>query len=180
MINILLIFFLCLGTIIGFRRGLILQSLHLIGTLGSFIIAQLFYKDLAQKLVLMIPFPSTEGNYESKFLNMITNEMTFYNVVSFVILFLLSKVILQFIATVFDYIAQLPLLKQFNHLFGAILGFIESHLLVFIGLFLLSMIPITAIQTKLEESIIANLIANHTPILSNFAKHLFEYAGFII
>lgn len=180
MINLILIFFLCLGTVIGLRRGLILQSLHLIGSLGSFIIAKLFYADLAQKMTLMIPFPSTEGNYESKFLNMITNEMTFYNVVSFIVIFLLCKVILQFIATIFDYIAQLPLLNQMNRIFGAILGFIESHVLLFIVIFLLSMVPVTSVQTKLEESFIANLIANHTPILSQLAKHWFEYVGFII
>lgn len=179
MINILLLFFLILGTVIGLRRGFILQSLHLIGTIGAFIIARMYYAELAKHLVLIVPFPSTEGNYKSEFLNMITNEMTFYNVVAFIILFLISKVILQIVATVFDYIAQLPLLNQMNATLGAVLGFIECYLLLFIVLFLFSMMPNGWIQDHLEGSFISNIIVNYTPILSGIAKSWWENIGMI-
>ncbi|MCE4956268.1 CvpA family protein [Macrococcoides caseolyticum] len=179
MINLILLFFLILGTVIGLRRGFILQSLHLIGTIGAFIIARLYYQELAKHLVLIIPFPSAEGNYKSTFLNMITNEMTFYNVVSFLIIFFLSKVILQMVATVFDYIAQLPLLKQLNVSLGALLGFIECYLVLFILLTLFSMIPNGWIQGHLEGSFISNIIVNYTPILSGIAKSWWENIGWI-
>lgn len=179
MVNLILLFFLILGTVIGLRRGFILQSLHLIGTIGAFIIARIYYSELAKHLVLIIPFPSADGNYKSEFLNMVTNEGTFYNVVSFMILFFLSKVILQIVATVFDYIAQLPLLKQLNSYLGALLGFIECYLLLFIILFLFSMMPNGWIQAHLNDSFISNIIVNYTPILSGLAKSWWENVGLI-
>ncbi|MCU7557106.1 CvpA family protein [Macrococcus capreoli] len=179
MINLLLLFFLILGTVIGLRRGLILQSLHLIGTIGAFIVARMYYAPLAQKMELIIPFPSAEGNYKSAFLNMVTNEMTFYNVVSFIILFFITKVILQMVATVFDYIAQLPILKQLNAMLGAVLGFVECYLLLFIVLFLFSMMPNGWIQAHLNGSFISNIIVNYTPILSGIAKSWWETVGVI-
>lgn len=179
MINIILLFFLILGSVIGLRRGFILQSLHLIGTIGAFIIARMYYAELAKHLVLIVPFPSTEGNYKSAFLNMITNEMTFYNVVSFIIIFFISKVLLQMVATVFDYIAQLPILKQMNAALGALLGFIECYLLIFIVLILFSMMPNGWIQDHLEGSFISNAIVNYTPILSGIAKSWWENIGVI-
>lgn len=180
MINLLLLFFLILGTVIGLRRGFILQSLHLLGTVGSLIIARMYYAELAKHLVLIIPFPSAEGNYKSEFLNMVTNEMTFYNVVSFIIIFFMSKVILQIVATVFDYISQLPLLKQLNASLGAVLGFIECYLLLFFVLFLFSMMPNGWIQEHLQGSFISNFIVNYTPVLSGIAKSWWENIGLIL
>ncbi|WP_414055131.1 CvpA family protein [Macrococcus equi] len=179
MINVILLFFLILGTVIGLRRGFILQSLHLIGTIGAFIIARMYYAALAKHLVLIIPFPSAEGHYQSHFLNMVTNEMTFYNVVSFIIIFFVSKVLLQMVATVFDYIAQLPLLKQMNAALGALLGFIECYLLLFIVLFLFAMMPNGWIQDHLEGSFISNIIVNYTPVISGIAKSWWENIGMI-
>lgn len=170
MLDILILFILIMGTVIGYRRGFILQSLHLIGTIGAFIIARMFYLPLANKLTLLIPFPSANTSHDSSFLNLVTNEHTFYNLISFIILFVFSKMILQIIGTVFDYIAQIPILKQMNMGLGLLLGFIECYLGLFLFLFLLAMLPISFIETHINKSNLANIIVNHTPFLSGIIK----------
>ncbi len=178
MIDIILLFFLVLGAVIGLRRGFILQSMHLIGTIGSLIIARIFYKELAEKLDMIIPYPS--ANQQAPVLiDWIDSEHAFYNIVSFIFIFIFSKVILQMIATVFDYIAQLPLLKQLNAWLGSLLGFIESYILVFLLFFFIAMIPLPFIQERIDGSFIAKFVVEYTPILSSRAIHWFENAAFI-
>lgn len=178
MIDALLLFFLILGTVIGLRRGFVLQSMHLIGTIGALIIARLFYQQLADKLDLIVPYPSTQLD-NSVLLNWIDGEHAFYRAVSFVFLFVVGKVVLQMVATVFDYLAQLPLLKQLNGLLGSIFGFIESYLVIFIVIFFIAMIPIPFVQDKVHNSHIAKLIVEYTPILSSRAVHWFQTAAFM-
>ncbi|TDM10643.1 CvpA family protein [Macrococcus lamae] len=178
MIDIILLFFLVLGTVIGLRRGFILQSMHLIGTISSLVIARIFYRGLAEKLDMIIPYPSA-NQQSSVLIDWIDSEHAFYNIVSFIFLFIISKVILQMVATVFDYIAQLPLLKQLNASLGSLLGFIESYLLVFILFFFVAMIPAPFIQERIDGSHIARFIVEYTPILSNRAIHWFQNAAFI-
>ena len=178
MIDIILLFFLVLGTIIGLRRGFILQSMHLIGTIGALIIARIFYKGLAQQLDLIVPYPS--GQTITTIIPWADAEYAFYNVISFIFLFIVSKIILQMVATVFDYIAQLPLLKQMNALLGSILGLIESYLVMFVVFFFVAMIPASQIQDRLQQSVIAKTVIEYTPILSNRAIHWFQDIALIL
>lgn len=178
MIDIILLFFLLLGAIIGLRRGFILQSLHLIGTVGALVIARLFYQPLADKLALIVPYPAA-GETPKVLINWADGEHAFYNVISFIFLFIVSKVVLQMVATVFDYIAQLPLLKQLNKSLGSLLGFIESYLVIFIAFFFIAMIPAPAIQARIQGSTLARAIIEYTPILSNRAIDWFQHIAFI-
>lgn len=178
MIDVVLLFFLILGTVIGLRRGFILQSMHLIGTVGALIIARLFYQQLASKLDLIVPYPSAQLD-NNVLLNWIDGEHAFYRAVSFVFLFIVGKIILQMVATVFDYLAQLPLLKQLNGLLGSVFGFVESYVVIFIIIFFIAMIPIPMIQEKMHDSYIAKLIVEYTPILSSRAVHWFQTAAFL-
>ncbi|TDM04487.1 CvpA family protein [Macrococcus carouselicus] len=178
MIDIILLFFLILGSIVGLRRGFILQSMHLIGTMGALIIARIFYQSLAEKLELIVPYPAA-GDTPEVLINWQDGEQAFYNIISFIFLFLVSKVMLQMVATVFDYIAQLPLLKQLNKSLGSLLGFIESYLLLFIIFFFIAMIPAPAVQERIQSSHLARAIIEYTPILSNRAIDWFQHIALI-
>ncbi|GGB03764.1 CvpA family protein [Macrococcus hajekii] len=178
MIDIILLFFLLLGSIIGLRRGFILQSMHLIGTIGALVIARLFYQPLADKLQLIVPYPSV-AETSKVLINWQDAEHAFYNIISFIFLFMASKVLLQMVATVFDYIAQLPLLKQLNKSLGTLLGFIESYLVLFIVFFFIAMIPAPVIQGRIQSSHLARMIIEYTPILSNRAIDWFQHIAFI-
>ena len=63
-----------------------------------------------------------------------------------------------------DFIAQIPVLKQLNVWAGGILGFLEVYLIIFIVLFIAALLPMESIQTALTQSILAELIVQHTPV----------------
>lgn len=173
MLTLFILIVLGFGFLMGLRRGLILQIFHLTGFIISFIIATIFFRDLAEKLSFYIPYLNL-GDDEAwaVFLANMPLEEAFYNAVSFALIFFVSKIILQIIATMFDFVARLPLLKWINALFGAILGFLEVYLITFVLLFIAALIPLEKIQTILKGSSLATWIITKTPILSNQLESL--------
>ncbi|MDX8046647.1 CvpA family protein [Gracilibacillus sp. S3-1-1] len=167
MVNLILIFLLIMGVFIGLRRGFILQVLHLTGFIIAFIVASAYYADVASKLELWIPYPEmmTDASW-AVFLETLPLEAAYYNVIAFGILFFVTKIVLQIVATMLDFVADLPILRVVNSWLGAVLGFVEVYLLIFIVLYIFALAPIANIQEYIEGSSIATTIIEHTPILS--------------
>src|SRR5699024_4056514 len=106
------------------------------------------------------------------FLEALPLETGFYNAISFAIIFFGTKIILQIIATMLDFVADLPILNSVNKLLGSILGFVEVYLIVFVILYILALAPIGFIQTWMNDSSIALFIIEKTPLLSEKVKEL--------
>lgn len=179
MVTILLLLLLVMGFFIGLKRGFILQLFHLIGFIASFVVAALYYDELGPKLELWIPYPGLEeeGNWAT-FLQDLPLEAGFYNAIAFLVIFLAVKIILQIIASMLDFVASLPILHSVNKLLGAILGFVETYLLLFIFLYIAALIPIAQIQTWINDSSVALFIIERTPYFSNEIKELwFTYVA---
>ncbi|MDY0408614.1 CvpA family protein [Virgibacillus soli] len=167
MVDFILVLLLIFGLLMGLKRGLILQVFHLIGFIVSFVIAIYYYKKLASKLVLFIPYPDlSDKSSWADFLQALPLETAFYNAIAFVIIFFAAKIALQIIASMLDFVASLPILNSVNKLLGALLGFIEVYLLSFITLFLLALTPVDAIQQYINNSSVALFIIEKTPVLS--------------
>jgi len=58
MLDLIILIILGFGFLIGLKRGFILQIVHLTGFIIAFIIAYLYYDQLAPKLTLWVPFPN--------------------------------------------------------------------------------------------------------------------------
>lgn len=173
MIDIILLVLLIIGFFIGLKRGFILQLLHLVGFIGAFIVASIYYDELASRLALWIPYPELpDGSGWADFLKSLPLEGAFYNAVAFAIIFFVVKFILQIIASMLDFVADLPILSSINKLLGAVLGFIEIYLLLFIVLYILALTPLAEIQSWINDSSVALFILEHTPLLSEKVKEL--------
>ena len=179
MLDLAIIIFLIIGFFVGLKRGFILQLVHLIGFIIAYVAANSYYDELAPKLTLWIPYPNF-GNVSSlKILTDSSNmEAAFYRAIAFVIIFFAVKVLLQIIGSMLDFVAHLPVLRQLNVWAGGLLGFIEVYLVIFILLYISALLPIELFQNGLEDSVMANAIVNHTPILSQQIKSLWiEYTA---
>jgi len=179
MLDLAIIIFLIIGFFVGLRRGFILQLVHLTGFIIAYVVATLYYVELASKLTLWIPYPNFGEGTTLKILTDSSNmETAFYRAIAFVIIFFAVKVLFQIIGSMLDFIAHLPVLKQINVFAGGILGFCEVYLIIFILLYIGALIPIELIQSSLDHSILAKAIVNHTPILSQQIKGLWiEYSA---
>jgi len=179
MLDLVIIIFLVFGFFVGLKRGFILQLVHLTGFIIAYIAAYSYYDELAPKLILWIPYPNFGEGTTLKILTDSSNmETAFYRAIAFVIIFFAVKILFQIIGSMLDFIAHLPILKQLNVAAGGLLGLLEVYLIIFIVLYIAALIPIELIQTKLDDSVLAEAIVNHTPVLSQQIKNLWiEYTA---
>jgi uncharacterized membrane protein required for colicin V production len=177
MLDLFILLLFIVGLFIGFKRGLILQFIHLTGFLIAFLVAKSYYSEIAPKLVLWIPYPNFNGPIEMVLENG-NLEDAYYRGIAFVVIFFAVKIIIQIIGSMLDFIAGLPILKQFNLLAGGFLGFLEVYLLVFIVLYITALLPIEMIQNSLQSSVLAEGIIKNTPFLSEGIKQLWIEAKF--
>lgn len=173
MVDLLLLLMLIFGFFVGMKRGFILQLFHLTGFIAAFIIAALYYDDLSPRLPLWIPYPEfPEDATWAVFLSSLPLESAFYNAIAFAIIFFAVRIILQIIASMLDFIAYLPILSSINGLLGAVLGFVEIYFVLFLLLYLGALAPVPFVQSMIDQSIIAGLIIEHTPFISEQIKTL--------
>ncbi|WP_147532570.1 CvpA family protein [Bacillus marasmi] len=173
MLDLILFILFISGVFIGLRRGFILQFFHLTSFIIAFIIAKLYMSDFAEKLVLWVPYPSFTSDTPIEMIFSSGNlENAYYRGIAFLIIFFLVKIVLQIVGSMLDFIAHLPILKQFNSIAGGALGFLEIYLLAFIVLYFAALVPIESIQTALHNSVLAENIVKHTPVLSQDIKEL--------
>ncbi|MFC4388273.1 CvpA family protein [Gracilibacillus marinus] len=167
MVTLAILFFFIIGFFVGMKRGLILQFLHLTSFIIAFIVASLYYKDIAPKLELWIPYPEMSSDSSwAVFLDSLPLETAYYNAIAFGALFFVTKIVLQIIATMLDFVANLPLLNIVNTWLGAILGFIEVYLVIFVILYIIALAPVPQVQAWIDASSLATYMIEHTPILS--------------
>lgn len=177
MLDLAILAILVIGFFVGLKRGFILQTIHLVGFIVAFIVAYIYYEQLAPKLTLWIPYPNFGENGT---LNLIFEnenlEAAYYRAIAFAAIFFAVKILLQIIGSMLDFVSHLPILRQLNVWAGGVLGFIEVYLIMFIVLYIAALLPIQAIQDPLNDSILAENIIKNTPVFSQQIKQLWiEY-----
>lgn len=172
MVTLLILFFLFIGIVNGFRRGAILQLGHWVALIISFLVANTYYKELAEAFKLWIPYPSQlDGTLPGGVLDLNSLsgiEMTFYNVFWFVVLFLITKLVLHLILAMLDFLTDLPILRQLKGVIGAVLGFLEAYVITFFILWVIAFVPMASVQNAVDNSSLATFIIQDTPYLSDW------------
>jgi uncharacterized membrane protein required for colicin V production len=74
-------------------------------------------------------------------------------------------------------LTELPILRQLNKWGGGALGFVEVYIIVFILLYIGAVIPVSEIQTPIQQSSIAINIVQNTPYLSSAIQDLWTQYG---
>ncbi|RYL93823.1 CvpA family protein [Sporolactobacillus sp. THM7-4] len=173
LLNLIILLLLAAGFFNGFRRGLVLQLVHLAGFIAAYIVAFMYYKHFASVLKLWIPYPSTVTRSQTfTFLGNIDLQSAYYQAIAFIILFIAVKIVMNIMGSMLDFLAQLPLIRSLNHLSGAFLGFVEIYLILFLLLYAGALTPLTGIQTSIEHSSLAQSMIDHTPVFSKMFKDM--------
>ncbi|HYK73176.1 MAG TPA: CvpA family protein [Pseudoneobacillus sp.] len=177
MLDLAILFIFLVGFLVGLKRGFILQLVHLTGFIVAFVVATMYYDDLAPKLTLWVPYPHMGANSPLQFIfDGVNMEDAYYRAIAFAVIFFAVKIVLQIIGAMLDFIAHIPVLKQLNVLGGGILGVVEVYLLILIVLYIAALLPIEFIQNPIKDSSVAKAIINHTPVFSKQIKEMwFDY-----
>lgn len=169
MLDIIILILLLMGTLLGLKRGFILQFIRLTSFILSIAFAALFYKNVAPHLH-WIPAPDFSAGQPA--LSFFTGnlEAAYYNAIAFIVLFIIAKILLRIIGSFLSIVAGIPVIKQINQMLGAVLGFLEVYLFTFVLLYVASVLPIDALQQMMGQSSLANVV--DIPLIHQHAEQL--------
>ncbi|MET1013874.1 MAG: CvpA family protein [Paenisporosarcina sp.] len=171
MLDIIILVLLIVGLVVGAKRGLIVQLIHMTGFIIALIVAYTYYKPLAEKFVLWIPYPTVDSNSTLTLaIDRLDLDQTFYQLIAFALIFFVIKFALQLVASMFDFLKYLPVLGFVSKITGAILGFIELYIILFIILYVIALLPIAPFQNLMNNSVLAAYLLENTPFLSDTVK----------
>ncbi len=167
-VDSIIILFLAMGAVVGFKRGVIKSAAMFIGAIVVLILSFWLKNPVSKILYSVCPFFNFSGDFEGlTVLNIII-----YEALAFILVYIVLMTLLQIVIKItggiekilnFTIILGIP-----SKLLGALFGFLENYLFIFIALFLLSMIPTT--NEFILESRLGGPILESSPGLSNLTE----------
>lgn len=172
MITLLILLILFIGAYSGYKNGIMLQLIKAIGYVIAFMYAFDYYEWVSEYLFLLIPYPTPfapESNpyyfYDEHF--MFSLDLSYYQVISFLLIFIIGWVIVRVLTQLVSYIVnQVKVPEPYNSIGGAVIGFIMNYIVTFYLIFLASLIPVDLIQDQIADSSLAETMLTSTPSLS--------------
>ncbi|BDZ32132.1 CvpA family protein [Lactiplantibacillus sp. WILCCON 0030] len=143
----------------GFHRGLVIEILHLVGTIAVLIFARLVYQPFGSMLSTLLS--------QLKLIDVSTGSTLVINLVAFFILTSLGWAVVRMLARLSRSITWLPVIKQVNSVAGGAVSFIIAYLVIFVVLSLANLVNTDFIQTQMSSSPVATFIVNKTPGLTS-------------
>lgn len=162
LVDILIVVFIALGAWAGWKRGLIKSLVNLIGLIAVLVISYSLRIPLANFLIDKMPFFSFNG--------LTALNILIYNVLAFIFLFIILYCILNIIIAITGFIDTLLKFTVIwilpSKIGGAIVGFVEAWVFVFVIVFVLASFNVTS--NWIINSKASNIILDHTPVIGGY------------
>ena len=161
-IDICIILIIIFGGVIGFKRGVIKQGVITLGTILVLVCSFILKNPMSLFMYKTLPF----FQFDIIIPNATALNIIVYEVIAFLICFSILETILIIVirlSSVVEFLLRATVILEVpSKILGAILGMIESYILVFIILMILSSLTISFInlnivnQSKLKDKIISD------------------------
>lgn len=169
-VDIIIIVSIVLGVLIGFVRGFFKETVIFIGTILVVVLAFVLKNPLSLILYKNLPFFKFKGIFEG----ISTLNILMYEILAFIIALAILSIALTIIIKISGIIEKILKLTIFlalpSKLLGAIVGFIQSIVVLYVFLFLLSL-PILRVP-YIKDSKYAQMILEKTPVISKVTDGL--------
>ncbi|EXJ23167.1 putative colicin V production protein [Alkalibacterium sp. AK22] len=170
-LTLIIFFILLLSLYSGARRGLILQLVLTIGYSVSFWAALTYHRQVSEWAEMLIPYPTPTSSSTNPFVLysmdfLFEMDGAFYRGISFVLILFAGWLITRLVGGLFNFMADIPVVRTINAIGGALLSFVVHYIGLFLVLFVLSTVPLPFIQDQLASSNAARNIITTTPELS--------------
>ena len=168
LVDIIIVIFVILGAIVGFKNGAIKEGTKFIGLFIVIIISFILKDKLMVMMYMNLPFFDFFG-----FIRGVSAiNILFYQLLSFVIVFIALMFILKVLVVLTGLVELLLKMTVFlslpSKIIGAIVGAVEYYVYVFIVLFVLNL-PVLNL-TLVNESKFGSSVLNNTPVLSGLVN----------
>lgn len=171
-VDAIIILFLLIGALIGFKRGIIQSATMFIGIIVVIILAYYLKNPLSKFMYTHLPFFEFSGALKG----VTVLNILIYEAIAFLIVFVILDVLLQIAikATgILEKILKFTIILGIpSKIAGAIFGLLEQFIYIFVFLFLLSRLSFTA--PYINESLLGPKILDKTPLLSNIVESSYQ------
>ena len=164
-IDVIIVLFLALGAVVGFKRGAIKSLVSFIGLVLALILAYFLKNPVSSLMYEFLPFFDFGGIFKGiTVLNILLYEVLAYFLV-LAILFIGVR-LLSFVGNTIEKALKFTIVLGIpSKIIGIFVGFIENYIYAFIILYCLSL-PMFNISL-IKESNLTNKMLNNTPLLSS-------------
>ena len=171
-IDALILLFLLLGAVVGFKQGVLKKTVSFVGLLIIIFISFSLKNYVSVFLYENLPFFNFWGLLSGlEVLNIVLYELVAFLLV-FAVLSLLLRIIISLTGLVEKVLKMTIILAIPSKILGMVVGFLEYYIIVFVVLFIVAQ-PIFHVNI-LNDSKYKDVILNKTPIISNYAKKTFK------
>ena len=171
-VDIIILIFLALGALVGFKRGFTRQLVSLVGVFLILILSFLFKNPVSVFLYNNLPF----FNFGGIFKDITVLNILVYEVIAFFAVFFILTIVFKLllgITKIFEKLLNATIILGIpSKILGALLGVVQNYIYAFIIIYILSL-PVFNI-TIVNHSNIANTILNKTPILNNICDETLD------
>ena len=167
-VDIILIIFILLGGLLGFKKGAIKSLVALVGTFALVIIAFYLKDPVAEFLLKHLPFFNFSGSWEG----LVTMNILLYESIAYILIFILLSGILSLLLKISGIIEKILsatiILGIPSKILGGILGLVETIFFSFIVLFVLLQFNLT--NEYIKDSKLAMFVIDKTPIVGSMVN----------
>ena len=173
LVDILIIGFIFIGGLVGWKRGVIKEAASAIGVVLITILSFIFKNPLSIILYENLPFFKFGGIFKGvTVLNIALYELIAFLIV-FSILMILWKIVM-FASGIVQKIIDMTIILGFpSKILGLLIGLIEYYLICFVVLYIL-VLPIFSVK-EVVDSKYANFVLEKTPLISNMFGDKMEF-----
>lgn len=186
-IDIILIGIILLSAFLGYKKGLVKLGAKLFAGIVAIIVTIIIYKPVSGIIInntgidekienAIIENTTNVINENEQMQNSITEKVennilpeqaeniakNVVYVVTALVLFIFVKIVLSIVISLIDFVAKLPILKQFNEIGGIIYGIVRGALIVCVCVLLIGVYtninPQNTLNDKIQSSILTKII----------------------
>lgn len=167
-VDIIIVLFLLMGAIVGFKRGIIKSATMCIGMIVVIVLSYALKNPVSKLMYTYLPFFKIGGIWEGvSVINILIYEAIAFLIV-FSLLSVLLKILVKMTGIVETFLKFTVILGIPSKILGAIFGLIEQFIFIFVVLYFLSQVTFTS--EYIRNSKIGSGILNNTPFLSDIIK----------
>lgn len=167
-VDIVVILFLIISGVIGFKRGFFKELVMFLGTIIVFYLAYKLKNPIGEFLLLRLPL----YDFPNLFKGVTVLNVLVYQLVSFVVILAILLIIYNIIVSItglFEKLLKLTVILAIpSKILGLLLGVLEGYIISFVILFFLSQ-PAFSFNVFMDSKL-SNTILSSSPILTNITQ----------
>ncbi len=172
LLDLIVLFIIILFVFINSKTGAIKSLMKIISFFGSAVLSLILFPLIQQTKTYELFLEKAEVFLQKQGVEFFTDQVASMvaGIVLAILLYLGSKLLLTVLSVLLEGVVQLPLLKQMNHLTGALLGLSEALVVIFGILVLLRLINASDLPVYhwIENSVLTRLFYEYNPLMLIF------------